>query len=132
MSSNWATPADCELTVSWPSYLISCDCGGPWIGEFTAIPLDPGDELIIMVVPVLGALPALPGSDVNDALVFQFVPPSECEGDLTGDGLVGPADLAILLSAWGPNAGHPADFDGNGVVNAADLAALLSAWGQCD
>lgn len=46
--------------------------------------------------------------------------------DLNGDGLVGPADLAILLAAWGGTG--PADLDGNGSVGAEDLAILLGAW----
>ena len=52
-------------------------------------------------------------------------------GDLDGDGVVGPADLAVLLGAWGdcPPAGDcPADLDGDGVVGAADLAFLLGNW----
>lgn len=47
--------------------------------------------------------------------------------DLNGDGTVGPADLAILLSAWGPKGGD-ADLDGDGSVGASDLARLLAAW----
>ncbi len=54
-----------------------------------------------------------------------------CLGDLDGCGTVGVHDLAILLGAWGPNAGHVADIDGNGVVDATDLALLLGAWGPC-
>lgn len=60
----------------------------------------------------------------------------ECDagvpGDLDGDGAVGPADLAILLGAWGPcpvKGDCPADFDGDGSVGAADLAILLGSWG---
>jgi hypothetical protein len=48
--------------------------------------------------------------------------------DLNDDGAVGPADLAILLSAWGSKGGD-ADLDGDGAVGAADLARLLTAWG---
>ncbi len=48
-------------------------------------------------------------------------------GDLDGDGVVGAADLAMLLAAW--NSDDPvADLDGNGIVGAADLAQLLAAW----
>ena len=47
--------------------------------------------------------------------------------DLNGDGTVGPADLAILLSAWGSKGGD-ADLDGDGSVGASDLARLLAAW----
>jgi len=46
--------------------------------------------------------------------------------DLTGDGKVNAADLAVLIAAWG--ATGPGDFDGNGVVGAPDLSALLAAW----
>ncbi len=55
----------------------------------------------------------------------------ECPADLDGDGNVGPADLAMLLGAWGPNPGHPADFNGDDIVGAADLAILLGTWGPC-
>ena len=47
---------------------------------------------------------------------------------LYGDGAVGAADLATMLSAWG-TAGTAADLDLDGTVGAADLAVLLSAWG---
>jgi hypothetical protein len=55
-----------------------------------------------------------------------------CPIDLDGDGSIGAADLASLLSSWGSNPGHPADLDGNGLVNAADLANMLSHWGACE
>ncbi|MEE9212548.1 MAG: choice-of-anchor B family protein, partial [Phycisphaeraceae bacterium] len=54
-----------------------------------------------------------------------------CDADLSGDGSVGPFDLAQLLGAWGPNPGHPADFDGDGNVGPFDLAVLLGSWGPC-
>jgi hypothetical protein len=58
-------------------------------------------------------------------------PAPACPADLNGDGEVGAADLAALLSAWGGAAGS-GDLDGDGSVGAADLAALLSAWGACN
>jgi hypothetical protein len=52
------------------------------------------------------------------------------QGDLTGDGEVGPADLAQLLAAWGRcNGSCLADFTGDGQVGPADLAELLANWG---
>ncbi len=61
-------------------------------------------------------------------LEVTFVPPASADpADLDGDGAVGGADLAILLSAWGGPG--PADLDGDGVVGGADLAILLGAWG---
>ncbi len=55
--------------------------------------------------------------------------PSPCPADLNDDGIVGAADLALLLGAWG-TAG-PGDLDGSGSVGAPDLALLLGAWGPC-
>ena len=49
--------------------------------------------------------------------------------DLDGNGIVDAADLAMLLSAWGPCPGCPADLDGDGTVGPGDLAILLGAWG---
>ncbi|MCA9285922.1 MAG: hypothetical protein KDA22_11935, partial [Phycisphaerales bacterium] len=60
-----------------------------------------------------------------DDLIVPELPPF-LEGDLDGDGVVGGADLGILLSGWGwPN---PGDLDDNGVVDGADLGILLSLW----
>lgn len=56
-----------------------------------------------------------------------------CTADLNDDGGVGPADLAIVLGAWGPNPGHPADFNNDDSVDATDLAIVLGSWGKlCD
>lgn len=46
--------------------------------------------------------------------------------DLDGDGIVGAADLGILLGAWGSRGA--ADLDGNGTVGPEDLGQLLGAW----
>jgi subtilisin family serine protease len=55
------------------------------------------------------------------------------------DGRVDAADLAYLLSQWGPGAPSLADvassmtfvLPADGEVNAADLAILLGSWGEC-
>lgn len=57
------------------------------------------------------------------------VPP--CAGDVDGDGVVGFADLTVLLSSWGPCAGCPGDLDGSGSVDFVDLTTLLASWGPC-
>ncbi|MGA1046045.1 MAG: hypothetical protein ACO3ZY_12700, partial [Phycisphaerales bacterium] len=46
--------------------------------------------------------------------------------DLDGDGIVGAADLALLLGQWGGSGSG--DLDGDGTVGAGDLATLLAAW----
>jgi DUF1680 family protein len=53
--------------------------------------------------------------------------------DITGDGMVNAADLAILLGDWGScvaEAGSPcrSDLDTDGIVGAADFAVLLGDW----
>ena len=56
--------------------------------------------------------------------------PTDCEGDLDGDGEVGGGDLGLMLAAWGTNGGN-ADLDGDGLVSGGDLGLLLVAWGGC-
>lgn len=53
-----------------------------------------------------------------------------CTADLNGDGLVGAADLALMLGSWG-GSNPAADLNQDGLINAADLALLLGAWGPC-
>lgn len=52
-----------------------------------------------------------------------------CPADLSGNGVVDAADLAVLLSGWG-GAGV-SDLNSSGGTDAVDLAILLSAWGPC-
>lgn len=65
----------------------------------------------------------------SQAAMVQLVS-GVCE-DITGDGVVNPADLAMLLGAWGACPNCPADLNEDGVIDAADLALLLGAWGSC-
>jgi hypothetical protein len=53
-------------------------------------------------------------------------PPQGPAGDLTGDGRVDGADLAILLANWGGSGAG--DLDGSGAIDGADLANLLASW----
>lgn len=57
---------------------------------------------------------------------------TSCPADLSGDGLVGFADLTQLLNAWGgPCGGCSEDLTGDDLVGFADLTQLLNAWGPC-
>ncbi len=60
--------------------------------------------------------------DNQDLDAFRF---RQC--DLNGDGAVGAADLAALLSGW--ESSTP-DFHGDGVADANDLTLLLSQWSR--
>ncbi len=71
------------------------------------------------------------GPDSGAAYLFDAAGAPACPWDFDGDGTTGPADLAVVLGNWGPNAGHPADLDGDGVVGPADLALVLGNWGPC-
>jgi len=51
-----------------------------------------------------------------------------CPADLNNDGVVGPADLSVLLNGWGSSS---PDLSGDGSVGAADLSIMLNAWGAC-
>jgi len=56
-----------------------------------------------------------------------------CVGDLNVDGVVGGADLGLLLGAWGTDGGATGiDLNGDGVVDGADLGLVLGAWGECE
>jgi hypothetical protein len=70
----------------------------------------------------------LPGDD--EPLPFLVCGPSAGFNpfDLTGDGQVDAADLAVLLSTWGDCSDCPADFDDNDAVDSEDLAELLANW----
>lgn len=56
--------------------------------------------------------------------------PTTRPGDLDGDGMVGPQDLAAVLGAWGAGNASAADIDGDGVVGPQDLAVVLANWGS--
>lgn len=56
-----------------------------------------------------------------------------CPADLDRNGRVSAEDLAIMLFAWsmtGIAAGR-ADINGDGIVGPTDIAQLLSTWGPC-
>ena len=69
--------------------------------------------------------------NLQTAFILTITPPP-CAGDINQDGAVGAADLATLLSMWGPvSKASPADLNQDGQVDAADLTTLLSFWGDC-
>lgn len=70
-------------------------------------------------------IPGSSGAILFLTLEVTVLPAGQPE-DLDADGMVGAADLAILLGQWGVFGS--ADFNGNGVVDAGDLAILLGAW----
>ncbi len=67
--------------------------------------------------------PGTPGEIT--APIVAPTPDDAAPADLTGDGCIDAADLAVLLAAWG---GPDADLDNDGATAASDLAVLLAAW----
>ena len=109
-------------------------------GGFTVDPTNP-----FLNKPVAGRVamlrsrsnfdPALhTGPAWNNILPSELLPIGtlvpDCDADLDGDNLVGPADLARLLGNWGSTGGS-SDLDDDGTVGQADLAILLGQWGAC-
>jgi hypothetical protein len=68
---------------------------------------------------------------IVDMGAHEFQPTLRIPGDLTGDGVVGPADLAALLAQWGACDecdSCSGDLSGDCAVGPADLAQLLASW----
>ncbi|MCA9286721.1 MAG: hypothetical protein KDA22_15970, partial [Phycisphaerales bacterium] len=98
--------------IGWEFLTVPC-CGDPLFAGIVSS--EPFDTVVLEGISTL----------TIDDLIVPELPPF-LEGDLDGDGVVGGADLGILLSGWGwPN---PGDLDDNGVVDGADLGILLSLW----
>jgi hypothetical protein len=67
------------------------------------------------------------GTDSNSLTAFLLACDQQgVPGDLDGDGVVGPADLASLLGSWGESG--PSDLDGDGTTGPSDLAIMLGLW----
>lgn len=108
--------------------LIPCPCQSVlFVATIPAVPMEPGDEITVILRPAPGALPELPG--FPDPESPETVP---CKEDcaLPGpNGDVNVFDLFDLLSQWN-NIGA-CDINADGIVDVFDLFALLSAWGAC-
>lgn len=63
-------------------------------------------------------------------VALSGLPAEPCPADITGDGQVGSADLAIVLGEWG-EMGSIANISGSGQVGSGDLAIVLGNWGAC-
>lgn len=105
----------------------ACVCRATFQLTFNAVPAAPGDELIVRVVPGTGALPALPGYELDDEQTMLLCP-WDC-GD--ADGTVGIVDFLALLGAWGAPGG-PCDLGlGTAGVGVEEFLDMLAHWGPC-
>jgi hypothetical protein len=107
-----------------------------YILDASRSPADP--EFIVDHYAAAGGSSAIAAGTVysfGDYGLFAFEPSLPCKADINGDGVVGVADLAALLAAYGKSVGDPlyqpdADMNRNGVVNLNDLSLLLSVYGE--
>ncbi len=67
-----------------------------------------------------------PGTLPTATLALQGPGAPSNPADLNGDGIVGGADLTILLSNWGGTG--VGDVNNDGAIDGIDLAAMLAAW----
>jgi hypothetical protein len=129
---------DCRLMANSPARNT---------GDNSFLPLDTfdldddGDTKELLPLDLDG-LPRIAEATVDRGPYEYHPAPGSCPADIAPagpanhDGVVGPADLAQLLSMWGAcPAPCAADLNPpgapNGQVGPGDLAQLLSAWGQC-
>ncbi len=141
-------PGAVQTAETWAAYDGCATVGAPSPDMLDLDATIPGAESTVVeyltdcAAGGSAALWTIPGGPHSPQLSADFSPlvieylldhpkPALCPADLDGDDAVGSADLAALLSAWGPCAGCAADLDGDGAVGASDLAALLGAWGSC-
>ena len=120
--TNWATGPMADLGGNTVSAACT-DCNSNGIEDSTEIANGSAPDCNANGIPDICDI--LSGverdSNLNDR-------PDRCDADLSGDGIVGGADLTILLNNWGATGANPADLDRNGVVSASDLTFLLVNW----
>jgi len=118
-----AAHATSDFAVNW----YSVDAG-------TAVESIGGTLVLNGVVGQPDSGPMLVGTtfEITGGFLAACATPIDlCPADFNGSSTVDAADLAILLSSWGPCAECGADISGDGIVSAPDLAELLSYWGPC-
>lgn len=94
--------------------------------RLVAAPISCVDELSCLKVELV-----VEEDDQSFELADSCVPSIPCPADLNNDGVVGGADLVMLLGDWGACADCPSDLNGDGVANGADLTIMFGAWGPC-
>ncbi len=117
-------PAKSFLTISW--YLGDDYVGGGPTLNLSAVNLPASASTLS--VTVTDNTPLVRDEAARQLYMKQRVTWTieALAADLSADGSVNAADLAILLAAWGTTA---ADLTNDGTTSAADLAILLASWG---
>ena len=74
---------------------------------------------------VIGVGGSIVEAAIDDFQVVRYSCNSN-PADLNGDGVVGGADLGLMLAGWG--LAGVTDINQSGTTDGADLGSLLSAW----
>lgn len=139
--TNWASwePGNTDTYGAPAENVMGCFANGIWVDladhliwtQHFVVEWDAdcnGDGLVDFGQIVRGQLADHDGNRIPD---ICEVPSCE-DADLFPDHQVNGADLAALLSQWGPaTVATRSDINLDGVVNGADLSYLLSFWGPC-
>ncbi len=87
-------------------------------------------SMIDQTTPLDPLNPALGTVRVRGTIRGSALIPTPCLGDANGDGVVGLADLAVVIANW-TNVGAPripGDLDEDGEVALGDIAQIIQAW----
>lgn len=144
------TPALADQFVAGFGFVAADAQGGfhQHLNYFLNVPQSPGVYALKLelVAPASGIQPSLPfwivfrQGNTADLVAQQeaaaaylnarLLPPA-CPGDADGDGMVGLADVAVLIGHWTEmvTPGTNGDLDGDGVVGLGDIAVAIGHWG---
>jgi len=93
----------------------------------------PPAEVLLGVAPagLRAAAPAGAPATYASGQMYEIYVTAGTPGDISGDGLVGVADLGLLLAGWGSDETR-LDLRLDGRVDGADLGRLLLAWSRAE
>ena len=98
--------------------------------------VDPNDDSLSVWLEWVGAPTTIPmGTVITGSFTIRATPPtappSNCAGDIDGDGNTNVFDFAILATFFGQSVtpGTNGDLDGNGIVNIFDFAIFAADFG---
>jgi hypothetical protein len=90
-----------------------------------------GNKTVVVSIATIDPVAYQPGTVASANLTLTD---DDARGDLTGDGIVGPADFILFIGAYGNSVGQPnynslADLNQDGVVNYYDFILFIGLYG---
>ena len=109
---------------------LAADCNGDLMPDLVEIAAGAADCDGNSIPDACDISAGEPDDDANG--VPDICEVQKCPADLSENGSVNAADLALLLSVWATDGSKfNSDLSGDGFVGGADLAILLASWGVC-